>query len=800
MIVFVTCVKHPENSYSYDKVWQLLNNTLYSVCSQKDTNFRVIVVCDKKLPLFHHQGLINKYTDFINVEFSSHGEDVLNSFENLGNLPAPLSDPEWWELENDHESSIEFYGISSPSFLMQMLEKLVGKSGIKKLRKIKHLVKLFLKGEQSSKQKSALDYFHIANVIINMGSKLIIGVEAAKKYAPEYVMLFDADDYVGNEISAYVNSHPGKNGWIMAHGYKMDKNRVAPSYKWASVCGTGNIFNYSLLMKYIGSNISVQSTQDELFKHVDSELLLTIGWHIRVRGYFEFRGDPLLEYPIRSVIHLIGHEESSEYTRKIIQGKSVDSYLKFAPKVDAVTLINSTLIGYFNILPVNSTKVFCLGFQKTGTTSVDWVLQDMGYQVAKAYKQIDGKFSRMLEKKDLSEIKRISELFDAFQDIPWFLYYKEFDRWYTESKFILTTRESKSWWNSFLRYFRTEYYPLFEYVYGFENPIGNKEALVKRFEQHNDAVLEYFKNRPDDLLVLEVGEENALEKVSHFLGKETSYKKMPHKNAVLSVPQKNIKSTLKKVIRKLRKLRIGSLIKFLTFSVPPIMIVGSRKSGTRQLLSFLSCHPNIHITSNLKLTYPKRHPVTPEADRLKDRIRPKTKNSLEAIDKKRLIFNLLSKPVLLTAKRWAGVSTLGVIAFQRILEQFGSNIRIINMVRDGRDVILEGDKKVMGKYVVNPERWVYDIRGGIEFEAHPQVLTVRYEDLVQDYEKTIRKICVFIGETDVAPFLNYPIGASKIEDGYWIGKWKQAQFSERVGQLLENPDAARYLRRYGYLD
>jgi len=104
----------------------------------------------------------------------------------------------------------------------------------------------------------------------------------------------------------------------------------------------------------------------------------------------------------------------------------------------------------------------------------------------------------------------------------------------------------------------------------------------------------------------------------------------------------------------------------------------------------------------------------------------------------------------------------------------------------------------MSKFVVEPERWVYDIKAGIAFESHPQVLTICYEDLVQHYEKTIREIGTFIGEVDYTPFLSYPKGATMVEAGYWIGKWKQEQFSERIDQLLEIPDAVAYLRHYRY--
>jgi hypothetical protein len=800
MLAFVTCVKHPENSRSYNKVWQLLNNTLYSVCSQTDTDFRVIVICDKKLPLLHHQELIEKYTDFIDVDFSAHSESVLKNFKELGNLSPPLEDIQWWQTETHHQTSLDVFGRNGPSFLMQLLDKTVGQKGIENLRKAKSAIKNFLQGNKSEKASKEREHYHIANVVLNMATKLLVGILAAKKHTPDYLMLFDADDYIGNDISAYVNSHPGQNGWIMAHGYRMAGKKIAPYYRWNSICGTGNIYNYALLLELIGNKVTETSTQNELFQHVDSEFLITIGQHTRSRSFFAKKGRTLLEYPTRSVIHLVDHNESSEFSRKIIRREQADVFLQNAKKFGEITPVFSTLIGYFNILPDNTTKVFCLGFQKTGTTSVDWVLQDMGYQVAKAYKQADAKFSKALKKKDISEIKQLTELFDAFQDIPWFLYYKEFDRWYSESKFILTTRESVSWWNSFLRYFRTEHYPLFEYVYGFDNPTGNKKALVERFEQHNNAVVEYFKDRPDDLLLVDVAEERALEKISQFVGKKSTYEKMPHKNATLNIPTRSIGNSLRQKLKSLLKLRIASLFKFTTFSAPPIIIVGSRMSGAEQLLSILSCHPNIHAIDILKLTHPTHHPLSPEADRAKNHVRLKVEKKHDVIDKKQLMLNLLRKSILFSAKRWATTSLLGVLAYERILVQFGNNVRIINVVRDGRDVILESDKKVLAKQVVSPERWVYDVQAGMELEAHPQALTVRHEDLVQDYEKTIQEICTFIGEADSAPLLSYPKGATMIEAGYWVGKWNQTQYSECVNNLLEIPDAVACLRHYGYVD
>ena len=512
MLVFITIVKHPDNSQSYEKVWQLLNNTLYSVCSQLDTDFRVVVICDKKQPLFHHRELIEKYTEFVEIDFPSHGEDVLNDFDLLGNLRPHLSNAKWWDKWKDQENFMD---------------------------------------------ENEREYFHIANVVLNMGSKLLLGIVAAKKYTPEYVCFFDADDYVGNDISAYVNSHPGENGWLMTHGYKMYENKVMPFSHQESVCGTGNILSYSLLANYIDLRIDAKSTQNELFEYVDSEFLVTLGKHRLIRSFFSRQGQTLLEFPTRSVIYSVLHNESSEFFRKIYENKMEHASKIIEGKNRKFEPISSALVGYFNILPSNSQRVFCLGFQKTGTSSVEWLLKDMGYQVFSAYKQPDIQFSQMLEAGDLAELRAESELFDAFQDISWFNFYKEFDQWYPGSKFILTIRDTRSWWRSFSHYFRTESYSLFKYIYGYENPIGHEQDLIDRYETHNREVMEYFKDRPDDLLVINVSEKDALQRLSEFLGKETSYTKMPHRNATLNVPHqiRANKIKLKRLFKKISRIK-----------------------------------------------------------------------------------------------------------------------------------------------------------------------------------------------------------------------------------------------------
>ena len=58
----------------------------------------------------------------------------------------------------------------------------------------------------------------------------------------------------------------------------------------------------------------------------------------------------------------------------------------------------------------------------------------------------------------------------------------------------------------------------------------NRERLVAGYEQHNRAVREYFRHRPQDLLVLNVAEPGAYQKLCAFLGKPALEKDFPWQN------------------------------------------------------------------------------------------------------------------------------------------------------------------------------------------------------------------------------------------------------------------------------
>ncbi len=171
-------------------------------------------------------------------------------------------------------------------------------------------------------------------------------------------------------------------------------------------------------------------------------------------------------------------------------------------------------------------KVFCLGFHKTGTTSLRVALETLGYRVTGP----NGVKDPDIEKNVLPMAYDLAEKFDAFQDNPWPIIYQELDAKYQGCKFILMLRDSESWIKSQVRHFGRKETPMRKWIYGVGCPEGNEDIYIKRFEDHTREVQNYFKNRPQDLLVMDLAKGDGWDKLCPFLGADIPDVAFPHAN------------------------------------------------------------------------------------------------------------------------------------------------------------------------------------------------------------------------------------------------------------------------------
>jgi len=172
------------------------------------------------------------------------------------------------------------------------------------------------------------------------------------------------------------------------------------------------------------------------------------------------------------------------------------------------------------------TKIFCIGFHKTGTKSMATALTVLGYRVTGP----NGVNDPDIEKNVYKMAYSLVDQYDAFQDNPWPIIYKHLDVKYPGSKFILMLRDSDTWIQSLLKHFGSIETPMRRWIYGAGSPKGNEASYVRRFEDHNKDVIEYFKYRPEDLLVMNLAKEDGWKQLCSFLGKPHPSMPFPHVN------------------------------------------------------------------------------------------------------------------------------------------------------------------------------------------------------------------------------------------------------------------------------
>lgn len=184
-------------------------------------------------------------------------------------------------------------------------------------------------------------------------------------------------------------------------------------------------------------------------------------------------------------------------------------------------------------------KVFVIGFNKTGTTSVHEAMRELDMIVGQQRRAellmkdvVNGKYDSLINYCKSAE---------AFQDVPFSKpgIFKVVDKAFPGSKFVLTVRDSpEQWFNSILKFqskmkgdgniptlddykndtyvYKGWAYMVHTWTYGTD--LFNEEKYKQVYQQHIDDVKAYFKDRPDDLLVINVAKPESYKQFCAFTG------------------------------------------------------------------------------------------------------------------------------------------------------------------------------------------------------------------------------------------------------------------------------------------
>ena len=199
-------------------------------------------------------------------------------------------------------------------------------------------------------------------------------------------------------------------------------------------------------------------------------------------------------------------------------------------------------------------KVFCIGRGKTGTTSLERALSELGYRMGD---QASGEFLlRDWARRDFRRIVELASTAEAFQDIPFSLpyTYQTLDQEFPGARFVLSVRGSADeWYESMVRYhtqivgtgrrptaadlkvFGYRYpgwlWEAHHFIYDIcEGQEYDRDIYLAQYERHNEDVRRYFRYRPEALLELDLSEPDAMSRLCGFLGVEDCGGSMPHLN------------------------------------------------------------------------------------------------------------------------------------------------------------------------------------------------------------------------------------------------------------------------------
>ena len=162
-------------------------------------------------------------------------------------------------------------------------------------------------------------------------------------------------------------------------------------------------------------------------------------------------------------------------------------------------------------------KIFVIGYNKTGTTSLGKALKLLGYDHSSFNYFV---WRELYKNGDIQSVIRYTSKFESFDDLPWL---KEdmipiLDEFFPNSKWIYLTREEEDWKRSYTRWSAKM------------GRVVDGDDGWQKYLQHSEFVRSYFSKRQTDILELSVSQGNGFDILAGFLNKQAPFSDFPHES------------------------------------------------------------------------------------------------------------------------------------------------------------------------------------------------------------------------------------------------------------------------------
>ena len=228
-------------------------------------------------------------------------------------------------------------------------------------------------------------------------------------------------------------------------------------------------------------------------------------------------------------------------------------------------------------------KIFCIGYNKSGTTSVYESIIDLGFRGHSNTMVWGEGVMPHIASGNFNKLYDWLELFKditVFKDVPLSIpnVWKEIYKKYPNAKYVLSERDSsEQWYNSIFNFHRLVFslsntpswgevskikhtystdiiiegdqrkgkkggflYDYMKYTYHNSNVVSSlpydKDKLIHSYDSHNNEIKEFFKDK-DNFISVNVSNDNDYLKLCSFFKKTPFYNKFPKYNTTSKIVQ-----------------------------------------------------------------------------------------------------------------------------------------------------------------------------------------------------------------------------------------------------------------------
>lgn len=208
-------------------------------------------------------------------------------------------------------------------------------------------------------------------------------------------------------------------------------------------------------------------------------------------------------------------------------------------------------------------KFFCIGLNKTGTTSLKKEFSRLHFKVG-SQRRAEDLFDKYYFSGGFTDLIKYCRTAEFFQDLPFSCpeTYVQLDSAFPKAKYILTVRDdAEQWYESITKfhsklfgrngrlptiqdleaatYRRKGFMKLIIKLFGTtDSDPYNKTQLIRYYEEHIRSVQTFFANHPERLMVINLSEPRAYERFQDFVRLVSPYDDFPWENKTSEIRER----------------------------------------------------------------------------------------------------------------------------------------------------------------------------------------------------------------------------------------------------------------------